>query len=86
MFFFFLKQRMTLTKLKTYISLIRMRKEIKKRRERMEKNRIYEDKIVIQSFVDDFWLPTYKIEKHTSKFVNSWFVMMNKQARKLIGN
>ncbi len=84
MFFFFLRHKMALTKINSGISLMKMRKEIKMRRERMSKNRKLEDKIVIQSFVDDFWLPTYRIDKRTSKFVNSWFLTLNKQARKLI--
>ena len=84
MFFFFLKQKMGLTKIKSCISLIKMRKEIKMRRERMAKNRKFEDKIIIQSFVDDFWLPTYRMDLRTSQLVNSWFVTLNKQARKLI--
>jgi|SRR5579864_8322208 len=84
MFFFFLRHKMGLIKIKSCISLIKMRKEIKMRRERIAKNRKLEDKIVIQSFVDDFWLPTYRINRRSSQFVNSLFVTLNKQARKLI--
>jgi GT2 family glycosyltransferase len=84
MLFFFLRHKMGFTKIKSCISLIKMRKEIKIRRERITKNRKFEDKIVIQSFVDDFWLPTYRIDRRKSQFVNSWFVALNKQARKLI--
>ena len=63
-----------------------MRKEIKKRRKQIESTRLIDDKVVIRSFSDDFWLPTYKIEQRTSKIVNSWFVKLNKMARKIIGN
>jgi len=86
MFFFFLRHNMILEKIRTCISLIKMRKEIKKRRKRIESNRSFDDKVVIRSFVDDFWLPTYKIELHTSKIVSSWFTTLNKIARKLIDN
>ncbi len=86
MFFYFLRHGMALTKIKTYVSLLKIRNEIKKKRERLEKDRLFNDRIIIQSFVDDFWLPTYKMDKHASKFINSWFVIMNKQARKLIDN
>lgn len=86
MFFFFLRHNMTLAKMQTYVSLIKMRTKIKKRRKRMELTRSFDDKVVIRSFVDDFWLPTYRIERRTSKIVNSWFITLNKMARKLIDN
>ncbi len=86
MLFFFLRHNMLITKFQTYISLIKMRKEIKKRKKQIESIRLIDDKIVIRSFSNDFWLPTYKIEQHTSKIVNSWFVTLNKIARKIIDN
>lgn len=86
MFFFFLRHNMIFTKMKTYASLIKMRREIKKRKKRLESTRLIDDKTVIRSFADDFWMPTYKIERHTSQVVNFWFVLLNKIARKIIGN
>jgi GT2 family glycosyltransferase len=84
MFLFFLRSGMGFAKIKSCFSLIKMRKDINKRRAKIAQNRKFDDKTIIKNFVDDFWLPSYKIDQRTSKLVNSLMVSLNRQARNLI--
>ena len=84
MLFFFIKRRMTIIKLKSFFSLIKISKELKIRRERIMKNRSVSDRAIIKNFVNDFWLPLATVNEGGAKLVNSIMRMLNKQARKII--
>ncbi|MGI0061531.1 MAG: glycosyltransferase family 2 protein [Nitrosotalea sp.] len=81
---FFLRKGMGLEKLRSYFSLIRMRKDIKERKERIMKNRKFDDKMIIKNFGDDFWLPVYALNDFQANLVNSFIRLLSKQARKII--
>jgi GT2 family glycosyltransferase len=84
MLFFFIKKKMGITKLKSFFSLVKIRKDLKVRRERIMKNRVISDKLIIENFVDDFWLPLATINEENAKRVNSIIRTLGNQARKKI--
>ncbi|MGI0073226.1 MAG: glycosyltransferase family 2 protein [Nitrosotalea sp.] len=83
-FFFFSTKGLAITKLKSYLALIKMRRSILKKRKEIEKTRKIQDKIVIKNFVDDFRLPLIATPEHSVRVFNSIIPILSKQARKII--
>jgi GT2 family glycosyltransferase len=84
MFVFFLSKGMGLEKLRSFFSLIKMRTDIQKRKERIRKDRKLDDKLIIKYFVDEFWLPSFTIGESKAKIVNHFIQLLSKLARKII--
>jgi GT2 family glycosyltransferase len=81
---FFIEKRMLIMKIKSFFSIIKLLKEIEKRKKRIDKSRRSSDKKIIINFVDDFPLPTSTINLKTSQKVNSVIRSLSKLSRKLI--
>ena len=78
MFFYFLSKGFGCEKIKSWISIYKLKNEIKESKKEIQKSRIISDKEVVEHFVDNFEFPlnlvqtspnnTYKIIKLLSKF------------------
>lgn len=83
-FFFFLTKKLTITKLQSYFSLFKLRKNIKEKRKEIEKIRQISDSKVIESFVNDFCLPTITDEESNTTIFQTVIKNLSIQARKII--
>jgi len=83
-YFYFLRKGMTLTKIKSSLSVIKLLPKIKKRSSELNNKRIVNDKDIIKNFVDDLFFPTYTIDKHTLNLENIFIIQLSKLTRKII--
>ena len=81
---FFIDKRMLIIKIKSFFSIIKLLREIDKRKKRIDKSRRTSDKKIIINFVDDFPLPISTTNLKTSQKVNSVITSLSKLCRKLI--
>ena len=81
---FFIKKRMLIMKIKSFFSIIKLLREIEKRKNKIDKSRISLDKKIIINFVDNFPLPRSTTNLKTSQKVNSIITSLSKLSRKLI--
>jgi len=83
-FFYFVRKGMTLTKIKSSLSVLKLLLQVKKRTDELHNKRIVNDKEIIKNFVDDLFFPTYAMDKHAFNLENNFIIKLNKLARKII--
>lgn len=81
---FFIKKHMTLMKLRSFFSIIKLSKKIEFKRKSIVKERKVSDVEVIKNFVDEFDVMSIMSDESSQKHVNSIINNLNKRARKVI--
>lgn len=77
---FFMSKGIFQEKIRAFLSLIKLKKELKSRRHKIEKTRICRDEKIIEHFVDDFYLPS-KNGQNNKSFFTKTIENLSKKAR-----
>jgi GT2 family glycosyltransferase len=83
-FFYMVSKGMGITKIQALFSLIRLSPEIREKHLKTNAQRRQSDKKVLESFADDFVMPTFTTTESTSKFSRFFVYKLSKIARRVI--
>lgn len=81
---YFFTKGLVISKIKANFSIIRIYKDIKKRKKNIQKTRKYDDREVIQYFSDDFSIPVNITKRGTGKIVSNIIKQLSVITKKII--